>query len=376
VTAHGAGRAPAIAFVSPYSQLAGSERHLELVLDGLPPEQIAALVYLQEGPAVEEQARHGRMVTVIPTGAGPIEILRTALTLRRLLAASGAELVHANGLKAALVAVLATRGRRLPVVWVKHDLTMDRSLARPVARGCRLVVGVSQAAVRVFRGRSRRRVRVVLNALPPVAADREQSRRLVRERLGAPQDAPVLGLIGRLYAMKGQHELLELLPDLVRELPQLRVAFAGPDDPAEPDYAILLRERAAELGLDGSVTFTGRVDDAAGFAAGCDVVVAPSVPAERGNTESFSLVALEAMWVGTPVVAYAEGGLPEVLGDCGLLVPPGDRDALMGALLRCLTDPALRERLADCGRERAATGFDLERMRQGFEACWLEALER
>ena len=82
------------------------------------------------------------------------------------------------------------------------------------------------------------------------------------------------------------------------------------------------------------------------------MVATPSVPAERGNTESFSLVALEAMLVGTPVVGYAEGGIPEVVGPCGLLVPTGDRHALRNALLRALRDDQLRSRLARCGRER------------------------
>jgi len=107
--------------------------------------------------------------------------------------------------------------------------------------------------------------------------------------------------------------------------------------------------------------------------AGCDLIAIPSVPAERGNREAFSLVALEALLVGTPVVAYAEGGLPEVLGSCALLTPTGDRAGLRDAIVRALEDAELRRSLADCGRRRALTEFRLERMVESILECYREA---
>jgi glycosyltransferase involved in cell wall biosynthesis len=89
--------------------------------------------------------------------------------------------------------------------------------------------------------------------------------------------------------------------------------------------------------------------------------------------EGFSLVALEAMGVGTPVVAYDHGGPPEVLGHCGLLVPPGDREALGDALLRVLEDDELRARLAECGRRRARERFSLPAMIEAMETRYREA---
>jgi glycosyltransferase involved in cell wall biosynthesis len=353
-----------VTFVSPFAQRAGSERYLGLVLEGIPREHVRDVVFLQDGPFVEDVRGRGFPVTVWPTGAGPAAILGAARRLRRHLARDRPDLVHANGIKAALVSVLATAGTRTPVLWVKHDLSFDRSLARPVALGCRLVVGVSEAAVRVFGPRLRRKVRVVPNALPPVQVAREQR--------GAGR-SPEIALVGRLYAMKGQHELLEAAPDLAARVPEVRISFVGPEDPSVPEYAAKLRKRTTELGLDGVVTFVGEVDDAAGFLARCDVVAIPSVPAERGNTESFSLVALEAMAVGTPVVAYAEGGLPEVLADCALLVQTGDRRGLADALVRVLEDGELAASLAACGRERVAREFSLERMLESLQACYREA---
>jgi glycosyltransferase involved in cell wall biosynthesis len=363
-----------IAFVSPFAQHAGSERYLGLVLDGLPRTWIRNVVFLQDGPFVQAVRDRGLPVTLIETSAQLPGILGSARRLRRLLDGDPPDLVHANGVKAALVAVLATIGRRTPVVWVKHDLSFDRSLARPIAWRSRLVVGVSQAATRVFRGRLRRKVRVVPNALPAVEVDRAAERRRVLEALGITDDTKIVVLAGRLYAMKGQHELLEVLPELARRVPSVKVAFAGADDPNVPEYAAGLRARTAELGLGGIVEFLGPVPDAARFLAGCDVVAIPSVPAERGNTESFSLVALEAMGVGTPVAGYAEGGLPEVLGDCALLVPTGDREGLLDAILRLLGDDELRASLAACGQQRARERFGLDRMIASLEDCYREAV--
>ena len=375
-------RAPSVAealsitFVSPFAALAGSEQYLGLVLDGLPDEWIQQVVFLEDGPFVEEVRERGHRVTVLPTSARPPGLLRSARRLRSLLAGGRADLVHANGIKAALVSVLATVGTGTRVVWVKHDLSFDRSLARLVALRCRLVIGVSRAATRIFKGRLRRKVHIVPNGLPPIHADRDAGRALVSARLGLRDGDRVAALVGRLYAMKGQHELVEIAPQLVERVPGLRLALVGGDDPKEPEYAEAVRGRVRELGVEDAVSFVGQVDDAALFVAGCDLVVVPSVPAERGNTESFSLAALEALAVGTPIVAYAEGGLPEVLGECAVLVPTGDRARLREAIVELIEDESAQRRLAACGRQRAAQEFSVERMIDSLVACYREAAAR
>jgi glycosyltransferase involved in cell wall biosynthesis len=365
---------PSVTFVSPFAQPAGSERYLGLVLDGLPQASIRDVVFLQEGPFADAVQGRGYPVTVISTSKGAISLLRSALRLRRLLGDKPPQLVHANGVKAALVAALALVGKRIPLVWVKHDLSFDRSLARVLATRCRLVVGVSGAAVSIFTGRTRRKVRVVPNALPRGEVDRPAARTRLLELLGLTEPAVVVGLIGRLYRMKGQHELVEIVPAVLERVPGLHVAFLGGVDDSVPEYAAALRRRVTQLGLDGAVTLLGHRDDAAELAGGLDALVVPSVPAERGNREAFSLVALEAMAAGTPVVGYAEGGLPEVLGSCALLVPTGDRAALRDALTRVLQDDKLGRRLAACGRKRVADRYTLEAMLESLQDCYREAV--
>jgi glycosyltransferase involved in cell wall biosynthesis len=365
---------PAVTFVSPFAHLAGAERFLELMLESLPRSQIRDVVFLQDGPFVGRVRAAGHRVTVIPTSARPSGLIRSAWRLRRLLAQDPPGLVHSNGVKATLVCALALLGKDIPLVWMKQDLSFDRSLARPLAGRCRLVIGISSATLETFGRRLRPKLRLVPYGLPPIAVDRKAARDTMRSLLpGLPEDAKIAALVGRLYRMKGQHELVEVVPEVLGRVPNVRFAFLGDEDPSVPEYAEALRRRIGELGIDSDVTLVGHRDDARELMAGCDLIVIPSVPAERGNREAFSLVALESLFVGTPVVAYADGGLPEVLGECALLVATGDRPGLRDAIVRTLEDEALRTRLTDCGRERAQREFRLERMVESMLACYRDA---
>jgi glycosyltransferase involved in cell wall biosynthesis len=102
--------------------------------------------------------------------------------------------------------------------------------------------------------------------------------------------------------------------------------------------------------IEARVKFIGRADraTAVGLFRGCEFFVLPS------RQEPLGIVNLEAMAAGKAVIASRTGGVPEIVtdGETGLLVPPGDAAALAGALRRLTGDTALRECLADGGRER------------------------
>jgi glycosyltransferase involved in cell wall biosynthesis len=135
----------------------------------------------------------------------------------------------------------------------------------------------------------------------------------------------------------------------------------GGEDPFQAEYAALLRRRVAELGIDGRVVFAGHRTDALELMAASTLVVMPSVPDERGmGREACPFALLEAMSVGTPVVAYAGGGIPEVLEGCGELVAEGDRSALADAIVRMLHDAGERERLSARASERVRERYRLE----------------
>jgi glycosyltransferase involved in cell wall biosynthesis len=175
------------------------------------------------------------------------------------------------------------------------------------------------------------RVSVVPNAAPelPVLPSRDDA----RAQLGVT--GPVLGFAGRLTRQKELDVALRALA----ETPGLTLVVLGDGPEREP-----LTRLAGELGVDGRVRFlgSGGRDDVLRLFRGVDAAVLSS------GWENLPHTVVEALAVGTPVVATAVGGVPEIVkdGENGLLVPPGSPAALAAALRRLLADTGLRDRLA------------------------------
>jgi glycosyltransferase involved in cell wall biosynthesis len=361
-----------VAFVSPFVIQGGAERYLQLLLTGLDRSWVAGIYFLAVGPLVGELRRLGYPVQVVPTSAGLASIARSAVHVRRELKRLAPDVVHGDGIKGALVATIATAGTGIPVVWLKCDFSRDGWLSRAVARRCRRIAAVSRAVTESFDEEALDKTTVVPLGLPEAGVERAAARGALEQVIGP--GGPVIGLLGRFDPHKGHREVLAVLPELRRRVPGARAAFFGVDDPAHPGYRAALQAEIAGAGLEDAVAVPGFRENGVELIAGCDAVAIPSVASRNGlGREGFSLVALEAMNVGTPVVAYAYGGPPEVLGDCGVLVPPGDRDALRDGLARVLGDEQLRTRLAECGRRRARERFSLPAMIQAMEARYREA---
>jgi glycosyltransferase involved in cell wall biosynthesis len=359
--------------VSSHALPGGAERHLELLLEGLGPEWIAGVVSLQDGWLVGRLRAAGHPVAVVPTGARA-SMLPAAVRVRRALRRLRPDVVHASGLKAALVAGLGLRGTGVPVVWIKHDFFWDGPLARFTAGLSRQVVGVSAAVTETLPDRLSDRVHVVPNGVPPVSVDRSAARARLRDLLDLSPSAPVVLLLGRLHRVKGALELVEAAPRVLERRAGVHFAVVGAEDPGEPGLAEEIRTRVDRLGLQSAVTLLGHQDDAVGLMAGADVVAVPSGPNAPGlRGEGFGLVAIEAMAAGTPVVGFAAGALPEVVGDAAVLVPPGDPVALADALERVLGDDALRARLAAAGQRRVAERFTAQRMVDAMRERYREA---
>jgi len=146
----------------------------------------------------------------------------------------------------------------------------------------------------------------------------------------APAGGAVLGYIGRLEPHKGVSVLLRAVADR----PDWRIEITG-DGPQRPELEAL----AAELDIADRVAFLGFAQGAelADRYRRLDVVVVPSIP-WPGWLEQFCRVAVEAMASGVPVVASRSGAIPDVVADAGILVDPGDADALRAGLDRALSE--------------------------------------
>jgi glycosyltransferase involved in cell wall biosynthesis len=166
--------------------------------------------------------------------------------------------------------------------------------------------------------------------------------------------------VGTLHEVKGQSYLVEAC----RLLREARIELACKIVGDGPDRKSLSRQ-IASAGLAEHVTLLGRRDrtEVAELLRTADVLAASSVPTRSGKREGIPVVLMEAMASGIPVVASGISGIPELVEDglTGLLVPPGDPEALARALSRLHDDPLLRRELGLAGREKVVEEFDVRK---------------
>lgn len=223
-------------------------------------------------------------------------------------------------------------------------LRIRKTLARRVyARGMAAKLAVSQAVADHYGAAlGLGRIDVVPNPIDLAAID--AARPAPREADGRLH----VVLPGRLVAEKGHMDLVAALRDpRLADLP-LAITFAGH---GKLEAAL----QAATADLPQPVTITGSLDNASflNVLASADIVVAPS------RFEGFGLTALEAMALSKPVIATTAGGLPEVLGNTGQLVPVGDVAALASEIAALVDDPDARNALGTAARARAEAAFGL-----------------
>ncbi len=174
----------------------------------------------------------------------------------------------------------------------------------------------------------------------------------IRSALEIPSENIVIATVGRLTAVKGQDTLIRAIAKCLRQGGKVFLLILG-----EGELRSDLEALSAELGIAGAVRFLGWRSDVASVVDACDIFCLPSL------NEGMGKAIVEAMAMGKPVIASDVGGIPDLVipGENGILVPPGDSNALAKAILNLRDHPEVRVKMGELGREKAL-GYGVESM--------------
>jgi GT2 family glycosyltransferase len=350
------GRRLLTTLVSPAGVVGGGERMLLQWLAATDRLEVDA-VLLGDGPFREELARLDIPAVVLPSGAGRSipELAATVSQLLRRQRRSDTEVVLANGVKAAAVAVPAGLLSGVPVVWSKTDLSYDRTLARPLGAACRTVIA-NAAHGATATGRSD--AVIIPPPLPPwQPVGRRESRAFWAAKGAVHEHRLTLAMLCRLVPYKAVDDAIRALCHEAASAWDL--AVVGEDDPSTRGERRRLEALASTLGVRHRVHFTGAVQDAARWVSGFDAVAVITRRDEQGfGAEGFALAAIEALHGGVPLLGGES--LPAVarLARAGGLTVPVGAPAALAAALQRLEDTAFRRELAARGRALMATHPD------------------
>ncbi len=288
------------------------------------------------------------------------------------------DLIHAHYWLSAKVARAVMRRWNVPAIQMFHTLGLVKrevmeedidgesdirvAIEREAVRESAAIVAASEieaAELRRFYQADHAQMRIIPCGVDPDVFHPVRQAD-ARDQLGLDQCQRIVLFVGRIEQIKGIDILLRALallffhrPELRREICLLVVggALDPGDDAPETEKITELRRLVHDHRMEDNVTFVGSRDQTqlTLYYAAADVCAVPSL------TESFGLVALEAMACGTPVVGTRVGGLQTLIedGESGFLVPAGDYKALAGSIAQVLTDHRLRMHLAHGARDRA-----------------------
>jgi glycosyltransferase involved in cell wall biosynthesis len=292
-----------------------------------------------------------------------LELLKGVAYVRATARSRGAVLVYVNTIVAASGAI-GGKLAGVPVLWHIREIL---SIARPVRWALHKTLSICtdrivciSAAVRdsllkeapQLAGKSV----VVYNAISVVASNSKGKDIPLREELGIPPGAPLVGMVGRITHWKGQEILAQAAGLVARSRPDVHFVAVGGYFADESHYLHNLESLIDSLGLNGRFHIANYRSNVTDVYRALDIFVLPS-----RKPEPFGRVTVEAMMQGRAVIATNHGGTCELIqeGVTGMLVPPSDPKALVAAIERLLKDRTLGEKMGQAAATYAREHFSM-----------------
>jgi len=348
------------------STIGGSHISTLALAEGLDRTEFDPVVALHhEGKLSDHLQKRGVPYVLVPNvkivGSGRVlhrsaAMVRCASALTPFLRENRVSIVHTGDMAMHLTWGLAARLAGCEFVWHQRTRT-DLGRSEVFAGLANEILVISEYCRQSFRGRSHRRALVVANPVFDDVRhwDRQVARTVNLQKLSAAPDALIVAFVGNLMPRKRPLVFVEAAARL-RDRFGDRMKFLLFGEERMP-LAADVRARISELGLESSCRMMGACFPIENWLAGCDLLLAPAV------NEGFGRTLVEAMMVGTPVVAAASGGHAEVIetGVNGMLTPPDDPEALARAASAVLEDTTLAAEIVERALAIAAERYSVKR---------------
>lgn len=357
------------------TDITGAETYLFSLLQGLDRKRYEPLLVCITNPSQPEQ----QWLTELKRRQLPFVIvpikhrasIRDLIEVRKLIHQFKADIVHSLDHRADIIAMAGARLTGKAAVasffgWTNWDEScrkgklyawLDRKFLRRVDA---MIVDSSHIATHMEWPRGEGApVAVIPNGVDTCRFDPDKVTETLKEKFFGNEHVVVLGMVGRVHPNKGQLDFVQAAARLAAKQPELRFLIIGDAPVGFEDYYQKVSDRITTLGLQDRVLITNVPSAQIPVVMNSiDILLAPSY------LESFSYTLLEAMAMEKPVIASNAGGTPEMIsaGENGLLVPPGDPQALAQAASTLLADASLRLRIGKRARQIVMKDWSIDIM--------------
>lgn len=381
-----------IAFYNHTSTVSGAE--ISLLLTAKYVTEAHPIIFAPEGELLQKARNQGIEVVALPSYRARMTrnpfllvvyvmgMLWAGWKLALLMKKSQVDLIHANSIRAGIMAGLFRWYHRLPVVWHIRDMPPQGYIGNLIKRlagsTAKALICISESVLQSMEHPSvAKRCHLVHNGVELKSFHDEEKQRIkghIRSELQTPQEAQVLAIIGQIAPWKRQEDAIEAFASLIRGERNAVLWIVGEAKFRQENerYLVRLQEMVKAFGLEDKVIFTGFREDVLEICCAADLLLLCS------DHEPFGRVIIEAMSQGTPVVGTRGGGVPEIIdhGVSGFMYEIGNTDELAQYIRQVLDDKAVWSLLSQNGQERVREMFSIKQTSHNVQQIYKELLAR
>ena len=351
-----------ILYLNHVSKMGGAEENLFSLIKSLDRKKYTPILICQEDGELPQRLKkidvEARYLKMRGWRKGKFFLINlvTVIKLLIFIKRNNIRLLHINPYRLAPYGALAAKLAKIPSILSIHDFVDKSKIKRFLINRADKIIVVSDSIGKVFNSRNDK-VRIIYNGINFSIFDKMIKGESIKKELAITNGTYLVGMVGQITPWKGHQDFLAAAAEVLKKKPFVRFLIVG-DALFNKELSIeKLREISRQYKIDSHVIFTGLRKDIPQIIAGLDILVLPS------RQEPFGRVILEAMAMGKPVIATDCGGPAEIItsGQTGMLVPVKRPDLLAKAIIRLLSNPTERERLARAGYDMVKNRFDLQK---------------